>query len=464
MLGPTVLVVVALVLVAVHVRAYPVLSPIDELQHIDSLYRGSRAQIVRPGERVGEEAMREQSCRGLAVGYPSPPCDARELRPEQYQEEGFNTTHRNPPTYYWVTGLAARALAAAAGGDSLVTPARLLGAVWLAAGLLLTWRLGRMLGARPAALLGTLLWLAASPYGVFNAATVSPDAAALLVGAALPWAVLAWERAPGRYRPLVLAGLAVGAVKLTHVVVLAAAGVYLAVRLGHAARRRGRRREAVAQGHGRAPAAAAQGHRRAPAAAGQGHGRAAGDDGARCLPGVAAYARGLAVLVAASVASTAAWLLVLAALAPASSAVDPMTARYGVDSIGFSDLLAAVPAFLPVDTPPVATFMDTPVTAVATLALHATLLAGAGAAVLTGTGRLRHLAVGLIAALLLGGPVLVLGLFLGAGAHVDLPVRYVVSLLPGLAALLAARAGRLGAVLLLPGVASAVAVVVAASW
>ncbi len=122
------LMALAAVLVVLHVRAYTALSPLDELQHVDYLDQASRFDFVHNGERVGQLAMREQACRTVdSPGFVSPPCKAKDLKPVQFQEGGFNTASADPPTYYVLTGLAARALVHLPGVDSLVTGGRLVG-------------------------------------------------------------------------------------------------------------------------------------------------------------------------------------------------------------------------------------------------------------------------------------------------------------------------------------------------
>ena len=82
------------------------LSPLDELQHVDYLDQASRFDFVHNGERVGQLAMREQACRTVdSPGFVSPPCKAKDLKPVQFQEGGFNTASADPPTYYVLTGL-----------------------------------------------------------------------------------------------------------------------------------------------------------------------------------------------------------------------------------------------------------------------------------------------------------------------------------------------------------------------
>ena len=104
-------VALAVLVVALHVREYRPLSPIDELQHLDYLYKAPSGHIVARGERIGEAALREETCRGLDAPIALPSCTApAPLDPDEFQERGFNTASVHPPTYYFLTGTAAKAV------------------------------------------------------------------------------------------------------------------------------------------------------------------------------------------------------------------------------------------------------------------------------------------------------------------------------------------------------------------
>jgi hypothetical protein len=228
---PMLLCLIAVGLVAVHVRAFTLTSPVDELQHIDYLIRGSRGHIVRVGERVGQDAMREEACRGKDLQHPLPPCEAERLRPEDFPGGGYSTASAHPPTYYVLTGIAAQGLRDVLGFESIVTAARLLGAVWLAAGLLLTWALGRRYGLDWPALLGAVLLLASAPIVMHSSATVNPDATALAVGGAVFLAAAGVGRTMWATPVLVAVGVLAGLTKLTNLVAIGAAAIYLLVQV-----------------------------------------------------------------------------------------------------------------------------------------------------------------------------------------------------------------------------------------
>jgi hypothetical protein len=237
--------VIALVLVAVgfsalHVQDHEELSPVDELQHIDYLYKAP--SVVHSGEKVGQEAMREQACRGLLT-WPDPvactPLGTYDTR--DFQESGNNTAAIYTPLYYTLTKVVATPLQAVLGLDSLVTAARLVGGLWLAGGLVVTLLVARRLGAHPYVATALLLATASVPTVLYPAATVTPDAAALLGGAALVWSVLWWQDAPARrwWLPALLSAVVVAFKALNIVVVvLVALSVLLHAVVGAVRRRR----------------------------------------------------------------------------------------------------------------------------------------------------------------------------------------------------------------------------------
>jgi len=215
----------------VHTTYYSELSPVDELQHIDYLYKAP--DVVRNGEKVDQDAMHEQACRTLP-NFPVPPCsDTTTYDPDDFQELGTNTAAIYTPLYYTVTKAVAAPLQWVTGMESLVTAARIVGGLWLGAGLVMTLLVARRLGAHPYPTAGLLLAAAVTPNVLLPAATITPDAAALLAGASLVWAVLWWEERPGARRlwlPVVL-GLAVVALKALNVVVVVLVALYVVLRL-----------------------------------------------------------------------------------------------------------------------------------------------------------------------------------------------------------------------------------------
>ena len=395
------LMVLAVVLVVLHVRAYTALSPLDELQHVDYLDQASRFDFVHNGERVGQLAMREQTCRTVdSPGFVSPPCKARDLKPVQFQEGGFNTASADPPTYYVLTGLAARTLVHLPGVDSLVTGGRLVGGLWLGLGLVGAYTLARRLGARADAAFGAVALLATTPVVLHASATVTSDAPALLVGALLFLAGLAvLERGASSWWLFAAAVLA-ALVKVSDLVAVGA--VFLVVLM------------AFRKGGGARPA----------------RGR---------------LVRALLALVVGAVLPTVLWTAVSATAATPQAGDNPMDQRFHVAALTWGQLsgnaTATLTAVKGAYTPAV---LATPTVSLLAVALDLLLIVALAGAAWFGTGRRSadDVARGTLAAMLLGGPGFVLLVYVGAHAYVPIPSRYGLSLLPAAAAVLAVVAAR----------------------
>ena len=226
-----VLAAVSVVFVSLHVSAYTKLSPIDELQHIDYLYQSPH--LVAPGDRVGNDALRAEACRGVdAPGFVVPACSrTATYDPHVFQESGYNTAAVNTPIYYSITHAAALVIRAVHPTADFVDAGRLAGALWLWAGLVLTFFAGRRLGIPRLPLVGLLVLLAVTPAQLFPSSTVTPDAASVTAGALMLWLTIWWEQRPhGRTWVLMLAAASVTLLKMTNVVVVCGCGAYLLLR------------------------------------------------------------------------------------------------------------------------------------------------------------------------------------------------------------------------------------------
>jgi hypothetical protein len=218
------------VLVVAHVAAYRPLSPFDEGVHFDYVIEASRGEIVRKGEKLGQEAMREIACRGVDLeGIALPPCKDVRFDPNAFPGHGFSSAEVHPPVYYGVTGLLARGLVATGIAPDMFTAARLVGILWLGLGLLLIWYIGKELGVPTAPLAVVLAALAATPTLLHASAIVNNDATGLVAGGLLAWVTLHWERGS---TPLWLVGavavLAL-ALKTTNALAVGLCAVYLAL-------------------------------------------------------------------------------------------------------------------------------------------------------------------------------------------------------------------------------------------
>jgi len=225
------IVVISLVLTGLHIRAYPTLSPIDELQHIDYMIRAGEFDIPRRNERVGSEAMEEAACRNVdAPQYVGPPCGLDEYDPENFQERGFNTSAGQFPPYYVVTGAVANVLTTVGVVGSKVTAGRMLGALWAAGAWIVAWYSMSLFGIRRL-LRGIVVGgLMTTPLVIFHAgATINADVSLMLTGALVVLATVQHQR--GRLRWWWLAPIYVGAffVEATNILAIAVCVTYLVI-------------------------------------------------------------------------------------------------------------------------------------------------------------------------------------------------------------------------------------------
>jgi len=409
----------AATLVALHLQAYRTLSPVDEVMHLDAVFKAPHP--VAAGELLGEEAKRATSCRLIqATRYRPPPCDAAELPARAYPGRGDNTAYIHPPTYYRVAHWLADVIYGRWHTDD-VDSARLAGAVFLSLGLVLLYLLSRRLGASPWAAGGVALLVAAWPPVWYSSAVVTPDASSLPVGAAVLYVAVAWGRSPAAVLLLPLAGWAAVSFKLTNVLIVGVAGGFL---LLHALVRSGPWRRRLT--------------------------RLAWAGGAVALLAVPA------MLVAGAIdrAAKARALVPISSLGP----------RYYVERLEVNQVASQWLNFLPpTQIPHVAPFLvDTRISE----ALWARLAAVTGALLLVGTvaalldvrRNRAAFAVALPTLLLtvLGGPLYALANFSATHGFFNVSIRYGYVLIPAWAALLAvsARSRRLGIALLVLGAAA----------
>lgn len=184
-IAPLVSAVVVLILGGLVLSTYPKLSPVDELQHVDSAIKASQGRwYLPPGESVGQEAMRIQACDGIDAGWPTPACSTETFDPLDFQELGINTAAGRPSLYYVVTGYLGKALSAVSGMGFLLS-ARIISLLSLALGAaLLTW-VGLRLSRSPALSVALGVACAGLPAVLSQGMVVNPDAWSVLAGTAV---------------------------------------------------------------------------------------------------------------------------------------------------------------------------------------------------------------------------------------------------------------------------------------
>ena len=220
---------IAMAMTAAHVAKYNVLSPIDELRHLDYSMRLTEGELPKLGDLLHQEAMRTEACRGVDSPHEDPPCDTDRFDPRDFRDKGYQTATAHPPTYYLTVGLAARAFEGVGLFHDFVDPARLLGGVLLGLGLMFSYFAGLRLGMRKGVLLAVLTLIPTASSVMHSSSTVNPDAAAVFAGGIVLLAAVRWEQGELSTPWLVGAGALATGIKLTNLlVVICVAGWLLA--------------------------------------------------------------------------------------------------------------------------------------------------------------------------------------------------------------------------------------------
>lgn len=163
------------------------ISPADEATHADYAYRVSLGGAPREGELISQKILDEWACRGFykeTDNWPACEPDA-DYNPMAFPAGGYNYSAFQPPLYYAATGVGARIITAITPADSFVGAARLLGIVWMFAGMavlyLLLLEMGvSLVGARIGA-----LFVLPLPIVFQSGAVVTNDAPSVLMGSAV---------------------------------------------------------------------------------------------------------------------------------------------------------------------------------------------------------------------------------------------------------------------------------------
>jgi hypothetical protein len=180
-----------------HVWAYPKLGPIDEQAHIDYIFKVRDGHIPQANELMGQKALAEEACRGFDSAYVPPPCqtDGGKYAPESFQFGGVSAAAGHSPYYYAVTVIVATPISWLPGIESFITAVRIATGLWLAAAFCLLYWLTVSAGGSRMIAAFTLTFLACMPQVIHASSTVNPDATALLGGALVLAAVVRrWPR------------------------------------------------------------------------------------------------------------------------------------------------------------------------------------------------------------------------------------------------------------------------------
>jgi hypothetical protein len=382
-------------LVVVHVRAYTVLSPVDELQHADYLIKASHGELVRRGDPVGLTALQEAACRGIAIPVEAAPdCKTSTVVPDWLRDQRVNSEELQPPTYYFVTGAAARVIRPVIGSSSLVTAGRVAGAAWLMGGVLVLWGIFALLDVPVLARVAVTLLVVSTPVVLHASATINNDTTALVAGGGVLLAALAWEKGRVPWFVVPIAAVIAVALKVTNVIGVGAVVVYLLVRV--------------------LP--------REP------------DLSRRLLAGMA-----VGVTAAVGVVGLA-WVAWHDNLARAGPLANPNIARFQTGSLALSQVLGQLDAGVtPIRDVAHVVFLNLTVLTAAVLLLNWLLLGASVGAATFGAraSRAEALGIGALVAIVATGPLFVISNYVSLSMFASIPGRYALSAVPVLAVVLA---------------------------
>jgi hypothetical protein len=394
-----VLAVFAGLLIVLYIRAFPEFSPVDEFQHFDYMIKASRGEVVRTGDHVGLEAMHEEACRGLP-GASFPSCNSTQLKPADFQEEGFNTAYIHPPVYYFITGIVAKGFRALLGINSLLTAGRLVGILWLGGALYLMWLICNELAIPLGPRLVSFGLMITSPATLDAMTKVNPDAASYLAGASILYATLLWERKKIAGWVVALIGVIIVLIKVTNLLGVGLVFAYILIR-------------SLADPKEEKP------HRR--------------DRRNAVILGVAVSAVSLAAVLA--------WVVIQARRATMNLQQIPMNERFHIDSLSPGKAISQLSQLVtPIQFTYIPPFMQKN-TVLTLIHLVNWLVLGTciGLATLSRRrSRWEAIAVGALAIMFLGGPLLTMTNYLFARVFFVIPPRYGLSLIPALFILFAA--------------------------
>ncbi|MDQ1597770.1 MAG: hypothetical protein QOI70_1194 [Microbacteriaceae bacterium] len=179
------LIIASFAYVGVKVPTHQQFSPYDEYVYLDYLDKVPTQLVVHEYEKVGDYARNEISCRGvLNYGSFGQGCNVGSHNANvDYPYAGNTGADIYSPAYFAVTWVFAQPLTWL--GLDLLDAGRLVGALWLAAGLLLLYGAMRELGAGRAISVGINLFVMMSSAIYWADTYLSTDAPSLAISAGL---------------------------------------------------------------------------------------------------------------------------------------------------------------------------------------------------------------------------------------------------------------------------------------
>jgi len=225
----TVLVASTIYMVIVTLLHTQAVSPIDEPQYIDYLDKVYRQGIVHQGEYLGALVRELFACHGvIPFGVMGPTCGTDLSDPAAFPYGGVSSAPIYPPVQFWIARVVGDVLGLIPGVSQLAGW-RLVGTLWLAAGLVFSYLAARRLRMADWRFVAVALALVVSPYGYWSFSFVSTDAPIFFYGAIVLWVTIRIVRRETSAWWLVLLGAIGPLFKATSLIAVGFAFVYLLV-------------------------------------------------------------------------------------------------------------------------------------------------------------------------------------------------------------------------------------------
>ena len=170
----------------------PSFSPYDEWVYYDYITKVPTEGFVRQGEAIGAPALEAMACDGDTFGPRGEPCtgpNGTYDRPSLYPQQGLTTADLYTPAYFAPTWAAAKVIQFAT-GMSLLTAARLVGSLWLVAGLIMLYLLCREFKLSKVLTLGLGLGVIGQIWAHYAFSYISTDAPSLVAGSTIAGAAM----------------------------------------------------------------------------------------------------------------------------------------------------------------------------------------------------------------------------------------------------------------------------------
>ncbi|TXJ04146.1 MAG: hypothetical protein E6Q27_08825 [Aeromicrobium sp.] len=207
------------------------ISIVDEWSYVDYIFRAAEGDIVRPGSPIAEDSLDYLACHEvIGVGPIGSGC-GDEQKSDDYPLDAVSPAEIHPPIYFVITAQIARVVDAILPQFELIDSARMVGSLWLFAGLVIWLIAFKQLGVRLLVGLSAVVLVAFSPLVLSVTNFITPDATFTISSGLVFLATILWLKRGISYWWLLAAGLVPVLFKVTHLL-SAFCAVLLIIALG----------------------------------------------------------------------------------------------------------------------------------------------------------------------------------------------------------------------------------------